>query len=380
MELAEYLTMKDIISEAGPSLLSKTAKRRRADLLDAIRESSALQDVVVRAYHQKQSRQIEGRQTRIKKARLNDDITKHDNKDHSLFFKDPDEDVKKEALAHFIDRTNNMHTRQSSCLSCAREQFIDEMMGIYIDELPNQHLLTPAFRHPAQSLVNGMLLHSPALAQSDNRMWGAICTECLQDIQAKKTPLHSLANGLWIGDVPDELAILNLPERLLIGRYFPAVYIIKLYPQRKGAKNWDSNSLNSGVRGNVSSYQLNTPEVAAMTEGNLLPHRPALLAVTIGITIVGPKDLPVKSLPSLLSVNRNRVKNALTFLKHQNHLYRDIIISEENLRLLPEDGLPAELLTIIKHSDQQHLLEQEREGYVIGDDDTEDDGRLISLF
>ncbi|KAG2741369.1 hypothetical protein P692DRAFT_20661580, partial [Suillus brevipes Sb2] len=44
--------------------------------------------------------------------------------------------------------------------------------------------------------------------------------------------------------------------------------------------------------------------------------------------------------------------------------------------LLPEDGLPAELLTIIKHSDQQHLLEQEREGYVIGDDDTEDDACL----
>lgn len=108
-----------------------------------------------------------------------------------------------------------------------------------------------------------------------------------------------------------------------------------------------------------------------MIEGKLLPHRPALLAATIGITIVGPKNLPVKSLPSLLSVNHNRVRDALLFLKKQNHLYSDIIISEDNLCLLPEDGLPPELLAIIKHSDQHELLEQEREGYVIDDDNND---------
>ncbi|KAG2336078.1 hypothetical protein BDR05DRAFT_978863 [Suillus weaverae] len=239
MQLIEYLTMKDIISEAGPDLLSKTDKH------------------------------------------------------HSEFFRNPDEEVKKKALASFIDHTGNTHTLQSSCVSCAREKFVDDLEGIYINQIPNPHLLTPVFRHHAQSL-------------------------------------------------------------------------------RKGTKNWDPNALNSGVQGNVSSYQLNTPKIAAMTEGKFLPHRPTLLAAMIRITIVGPKNLPVKSLPSLLSVNRNRVKNALIFLKTQNHLYNDIIISEENLNLLPEDGLPLELFTIIKHSDQEHLLEQEREGYVIGDDDTDD--------
>jgi hypothetical protein len=68
--------------------------------------------------------------------------------------------------------------------------------------------------------------------------------------------------------------------------------------------------LNNGVRGNVSTHQLNTTDIGAMIEGDLLPHRPALLAATIGITVVGPKNLPVKSLLSLLSVNRkSRVDN-----------------------------------------------------------------------
>lgn len=59
--------------------------------------------------------------------------------------------------------------------------------------------------------------------------------------------LYALENGHWTGDIPDKLAILNLPECLLFGRYITAVYIIRLYPWWKGANNWDTNSMNSGV-------------------------------------------------------------------------------------------------------------------------------------
>jgi hypothetical protein len=92
-----------------------------------------------------------------------------------------------------------------------------------------------------------MLLHNPAITHSNNRQHYAICFNCLQDLYAKKILLYSLANGLWIGEIPTELAILNLPERLLIGHYFPAVYVIKLYPKQKGAKSWDTHGLNSGI-------------------------------------------------------------------------------------------------------------------------------------
>ncbi|KAG0696107.1 hypothetical protein DFH29DRAFT_813375 [Suillus ampliporus] len=218
-----------------------------------------------------------------------------------------------------------------------------------------------------------MLLYTPPISQSDEGAYGPMCSDCLEDLRVDKIPILSLVNGLWIGEVPDELSILNLPECLLLGLYFPAVYVIKLYPQQKGAKYWDTTSLNS----NVSTYQLNTPDIATMIEGNLLPHRPALLAATIGITIIGPKNLPVKSLPPFLTVNCSRVRNALLFLKKENHLYADIVISEDNLQLLPEDGLPTELLDVVKHSDQQHLVEQEQEGYVIGDDDADENGTFF---
>lgn len=376
MHMAEFLTMKDIISEGGPKMFATTAKRRRSDLLDAIRTSSSLQEVVQEAFTHKQQRQLDERDTRLKRARLDMNISNTSTAEEDLFLQDPEEIVKLQALARFIDRTNNYNTRQAICLSCAQEDFAHEMNYIFLDQIPNAYLLTPIFRHPAQHLVSGMLLYEPALTFSEDRRGGPICTDCLEDLQIGNIPLFSLVNGLWNGPVPDELGILNLPERLLIGLYFPAVYIIKLYPQRKGANHWDTSALNSGVRGNVSTYQLNTPDITAMIDGNLLPHRPTLLATTIGITIIGPKNLPVKSLAPFLSVNRLRVRNALLFLQKHNHLYRHIVISEENLRLLPENGLPSELLAIIKHSDEQDMLTEEHEGYIVDDLDVDENGML----
>ncbi|KAG2092759.1 hypothetical protein BD769DRAFT_1324483, partial [Suillus cothurnatus] len=55
----------------------------------------------------------------------------------------------------------------------------------------------------------------------------------------------------------------------------------------------------------------------------------ALLAATIGITIVGPKGLPIKSLSPFLLVNKNQIYNALLFLKKENHLYHNIMISQD---------------------------------------------------
>jgi hypothetical protein len=43
----------------------------------------------------------------------------------------------------------------------------------------------------------------------------------------KKTPALSLANGMWIGEVPLELSVLTLPERILVAHYFPAAHIVK---------------------------------------------------------------------------------------------------------------------------------------------------------
>ncbi|KAG1823893.1 uncharacterized protein BJ212DRAFT_1476746 [Suillus subaureus] len=48
------------------------------------------------------------------------------------------------------------------------------------------------------------------------------------------------------------------------------------------------------------------------------------------------------------------------------------MILDANLSLLLEDGVPEDLLSVVKYSDEQYLLEQEQAGYIVGDDDDND--------
>ncbi|KAG2754671.1 hypothetical protein P692DRAFT_20650890, partial [Suillus brevipes Sb2] len=145
------------------------------------------------------------------------------------FLRNPTEDVKREALASFIDRTGNAATRFATCMSCARELYVEDMQKVFVDELPKRYLLTPIVRHQAQVLVHSALLDPTSISCEEGRPQGPICRECLEDLQVGNVPVHSLVNGLWVGPVPDVLSILNLPERLLVALYFPAVYVLKLY-------------------------------------------------------------------------------------------------------------------------------------------------------
>ena len=105
---------------------------------------------------------------------------------------------------------------------------------------------------------------------------------------------------MWIGDVPLALKVLTLPERILVARYFPAAYIIKLCPKKRGAQYWASEGMQSGLRGNVSTYRLNTNDIANLTGDLIMPPPSAILAATIGVTFVGPKNLPEKTLSFFL--------------------------------------------------------------------------------
>lgn len=87
------------------------------------------------------------------------------------------------------------------------------------------------------------------------------------------------------------------------------------------------------------------------------PPPPTLLASVIGVTIVGPKNVPQRALPSILTVSRGHVRNALHFLVRENPLYSDVVISDENLNLLPEFGIPEELSSVIHVTDNLVELE-----------------------
>ena len=101
-----------------------------------------------------------------------------------------------------------------------------------------------------QVLTEGMLLHCDGLlfsTQANMPSQALVCSSCVDALKDHTVPVLSLANGMWIGDIPLVLWILTIPKCILVVRYFPAAYIVKLYPMKKGARSWLIKSLHSGL-------------------------------------------------------------------------------------------------------------------------------------
>ncbi|KAJ4491590.1 hypothetical protein C8J55DRAFT_411545, partial [Lentinula edodes] len=169
------------------------------------------------------------------------------------------------------------------------------------------------------------------------------CHECYKSLERAQTPPLSLCNSMWIGNIPFALRNLSIAERVLISRFFSAAYVVKLYPKKRGSRGMDKEMLTSALRGNVSSYFLNMKEIAGMVDEGFLPPKPSILAATIAVTFVGPRNIPLKALDPYFVVERDKVLHALQWLIANNPLYRDIKISMHNLQSLPERGVPEEI-------------------------------------
>ncbi|RDX40380.1 hypothetical protein OH76DRAFT_1366321, partial [Lentinus brumalis] len=194
------------------------------------------------------------------------------------------------------------------------------------------------------TLYDGCLLEPAGVRVEGADVYITTCRSCREELRKDRAqpPRFSLANDLWLGAVPEELQILTIPEQLLIAQLFPRVYIFKLYPKTPGYRP-ASATLQRGMRGTVSTYELHGQGVADMVDGGLLPRLPSVLASVISVTFMGIGPLPKQWLRAMFRVRRPVVANALRLLQRQHRHYGNIIVSEERLRALPEDDVPDEL-------------------------------------
>ncbi|KIK32555.1 hypothetical protein CY34DRAFT_110924 [Suillus luteus UH-Slu-Lm8-n1] len=359
------LTVKEILQALHEFKMSRAEKRNRTTLLASVRHSAVLQSAVLTAAETKAARVRDDEEKQLKKVCLHQE---RDVSNQPSFLEDVGDSVRNECLSRFIDRTGNAACRSTICVVCAGEFLAMETTELALLSIQHKDVLKPYFMHHSQQLVDGMLLYNSAITTKDNCQYGYFCEKCLDDIKFRKTPALSLANNLWVGDIPEVLSMLTLPERILVALSYPAAYIVKLFPKKRGAVHWDTAGLNSGLRGNVSTYRLNTSAISAMVEGTLLPPKPSILATTIGVSIIGPNGFPERCLPSFLSVSRAHLRNALLFLKQENPLYNNINISEENLMLFPEHGIPDVITASVRHLHNVAAVDSEREDYVPEDD------------
>jgi len=224
--------------------------------------------------------------------------------------------------------------------------------------------------HAAHQLWQGILVVSSHIG-TDGTGW--VCHQCTHALRLGRLPKLALNNDLWIGETPHVLRVLTFVELLLIARHYPRCYVFKLYP-REGGRGFNPQHLQRAMAGNVTLYEVNTTAVADMLEGKLLPQTVTTLCAVLAITFIGTKTLPKDWLNRTFRMHREAVHEALCWLQANNPLYEDVQISHEQLHLLPENSIPAELEAVIRYEKDEEVARQEREGYT-ENEETDDGGK-----
>lgn len=129
-----------------------------------------------------------------------------------------------------------------------------------------------------------------------------LCKSCARFIWDGKLPKYSLANGLWIGEVPEVLNNLTWVERHLVARVRINSYVVQM------------RSRHLKIKGNVIAFSNPTAKIY-----NTLPIPLADLDQVLAIVFVGPAEPSEQQLQkSPLLVRWNTVGLALEWLK-RNH-------------------------------------------------------------
>ena len=163
----------------------------------------------------------------------------------------------------------------------------------------------------AEYKIDGLIL-SEGGVQSDQVI---CCNTCINHLENDRLPPLSIANNFQIGKTPSELTGLTLPEKLLISLYRPKMHLIKLLPCA------GPESRQSGLIGNTITFPQDIVKIAAS-----LPANPEIFSDHLKVVFLGNTRPTQEMLKKVLTVRRDKVYNALTFLIAKNPLYFDVRI------------------------------------------------------
>lgn len=301
-------------------------------------------------------------------------------RDFSKFMLLPSADEEHQCYEAFYDATSNEALSMTICPVCARERMAKDGEDTLLLSDPSiTEILSTQFDDGHGRNRDCILRHLLQVDEGTVNCW--MCFDCIKALERGTLPKLALANNLCVGDVPPELMDLTIPEQLLIARHYPRCYIFKLFP-RDTDTHISPDQLHAGMAGNASLFELNTQEVVEMVEGQRMPSAVHTLASVIAITFVSSRTLPVDWLKKTFRVRRQVIHDALSWLQNHNPIYADIQIDNNRLEQLPEDDMPEELLTVVRHEMDDEVAESERASYVNSDnmgDDEDEVGELLKL-
>jgi hypothetical protein len=201
---------------------------------------------------------------------------------------------------------------------------------------------------------NGIILYTSGLFQQNKVNMCTICQKCHDALSKEHIPKFSVANNMWLGNVPAELQGLTIPEEKLISLYRHNSCIIKLH-----SPFHSTTTAQAALKGNCISFLQNVPNIV-----NSLPLTLDDLCDTLKVIFVGARPPERIHLRKILTVRKKKIIQALQWLKKHNVLYRNIDINLKNIDQLPEDDVPECIMSTMEQRIGDEEIPSERVGYV----------------
>ncbi|KAF5329099.1 hypothetical protein D9611_014298 [Ephemerocybe angulata] len=139
------------------------------------------------------------------------------------------------------------------------------------------------------------------------------------------------ANRNYLGDIPAELKDLTFIEEAIVARCRAKMWILQL------KEGLPSEIAQRGFHGNIIVYPQRPSSVTRILPPTVDEIITPICVLFIGSTPPTYEWLRTKAKP--LVVRREKIRAALDWLKSHNPLYKDVIVSGENLNSLPEDDV-----------------------------------------
>ncbi|KAF9547541.1 hypothetical protein CPC08DRAFT_617104, partial [Agrocybe pediades] len=234
----------------------------------------------------------------------------------------PDDTLLHNIISGYCDDMRPDSFQEAGCAVCGSLTLLKDLRKVENPKLyealivPN---VTRKERFKADDAVIG--LDGPVLALDRD----TACVECITQLEKGKVPLRSLANGMWIGKVPDQLKNLTFAEQMLISRIRHNHCLVRV---ASGRAKMIANCIMFATP-TAKVYHTLPPSRSELNE--------VLACVFLGADV--PTDEEFVRTPIL--VRRKKVSDALDWLKLNHIDYADLNISKDNLESYPLSGVPV---------------------------------------
>ena len=265
--------------------------------------------------------------------------------------------TKNDLIQTFKCATSSEALKTFTCACCGEDIFANQSYEIPVEDVnldffrSENGVLPISFPYTSGILKDLIVCPKGVLMNSCSHYSFIFCSECWISLRSQRLPSLALANDLYLGEIPYELQNLTYVEELMIALCRAKCSIFHLCESKRGSV---SSISQTAFRGHIIIYPQNPSSVASFLPPPIEEITSLICILFVGASKPTLKWLHEKAKP--LAVRANKVRDALIWLKKHNILYKDIVLNENVLHSLPDDGiLPFYIEHISSSQDQDSL-------------------------